>query len=801
MRLVFPLATMPAHTTATALLGLLFLLSQEAAATLSLSILAIAVKDRQSGQPVDGAVVLLDGNVVAETGATGAARVEGVPSGRHLISVVSASHDVRDEELRLSPGEVRALDIAMTASTAEQVNITEKAIVDRVPISEVALSREEVTRVAGTMGDPVRVVESLPGMGRAPGGFGGALIVRGANPADTSVFVDGVEVPLLYHFGGLTSVISGELLGDITFSPGGFGAQFGRATAGVVQVGTKTLNCDRLQATAAVDFLDAEGYVCAPVGRWKLAGAARRSYIDAFLPALMRGAASGDEPPIVASPSYLDYQAKAERTWMNHRFDVLAFGSRDALTLSRSGSAESSDLGVEGAIAFHRVQLRHKYFWNGSSNLETAITPGYLSQDIGDHSQDLDIEHKAGAHMSTLSWRETLNIGIAETMTLRMGLDHRLLYWNANFVSDLPTLGHRFPTPVPFDRRVQNPWNSSSLDLDQAYWTELSLSPTRRLTVLPGLRYSHLDFDRTERWVLEPRLAARYDLSERTRLKATSGVYRKLPDLFSGVMVEGIGQPALAAERAFHLTAGVDHDFGPLLINVEGFKVYRDNLPSPTDAQIMKDGQLQPALFDSGGKGESHGVEVLVKRNAQPDRRFSGWLAYTLSRSTRSDRSPDSPVPGQPEGANPGTPRFATLPRTEQTQLSPYDQTHILTAVGQVALPWNMSLGVRFQLVTGNPLTPQDRGQIYFDADADAHKVVPGTVARSSDRLPTFHKVDLRVDKKWQFRSFNLTAYLDVMNAYNHQPVEALGYDYRYRNRTLLLGLPILPLLGVKGEI
>ena len=39
------------------------------------------------------------------------------------------------------------------------------------------------------------------------------------------------------------------------------------------------------------------------------------------------------------------------------------------------------------------------------------------------------------------------------------------------------------------------------------------------------------------------------------------------------------------------------------------------------------------------------------------------------------------------------------------------------------------------------------------------------------------------------------------MNAYNQRPVEAFGYDYRYRTRTELKGLPVLPLLGIKGEL
>ena len=62
----------------------------------------------------------------------------------------------------------------------------------------------------------------------------GVIIVRGANPGDSGTYFDGVEIPLLYHFGGLTSVVNAEFLEDIAFYPGGFGAYYGRATAGIV---------------------------------------------------------------------------------------------------------------------------------------------------------------------------------------------------------------------------------------------------------------------------------------------------------------------------------------------------------------------------------------------------------------------------------------------------------------------------------------------------------------------------------------------------------------------------------------
>jgi hypothetical protein len=190
-----------------------------------------------------------------------------------------------------------------------------------------------------------------------------------------------------------------------------------------------------------------------------------------------------------------------------------------------------------------------------------------------------------------------------------------------------------------------------------------------------------------------------------------------------------------------------------------------------------------------------------VRLPAAEGRRFTGWLAYTLSRSLRTERAPVASGLDQYNAADPGTPRFSDLSAPATESLSPFDQTHILTAVGQAQLPWKMSAGFRYQFVSGNPTTPLNQAQTFYDADSDRYAVRAGTVARNSDRLPAINRLDLRLDKRWDFARWRLTAYLEVMNALNQRPVEAAAWDYRYRTRADLLGLPILPMLGVKGEI
>lgn len=759
----------------------------------------VELVDSSTGEPIVGATVLLDGEVAGETDATGALDLLDITVGVHGVMIVSATHDAKDAEIVVNAGRTTRLRHRLAPLTAEVYEIETKVARPRREVTEVVLSEAELKTVPGTMGDPVRVVENLPGLNRTPGGLGGALIVRGANPADSGVYIDGVEVPLLYHFGGLTSVINGEFLGGITFMPGGFGAQFGRATAGVVNVETKPLTCDRGRGLVAVDPIDAEMFTCVPLGKWKLAAAGRRSYVDTFLPALLRASAEEGEKPTVVAPAYFDYQVKAERTFARQRFEVFGFGALDTLKVTRAASDDNTDLSVSGGIQFHRLQFRHTYFGDRLT-VESALTPGFLRQDFGNRSADLETQHRAGVDIYSLQWRENLSYVVSPYLRLRGGVDHQLYTWNADFITDLPNLARQYPSPLVLDATRQEPWNAGNTDLNQGYWAEIVTNPIEEVTLTPGVRVDRYDFGNTERWSVQPRLSARWQVREPTALKAAAGVYQKLPDIFSGVLAPGFGQPGLSAEKAVHLTSGIEQKWSAVDVTIEGFHVWRSQLPSPTSEVEIRDGKAVPVLFKSDGRGRSYGLELMLKRNPSESRRFNGWVAYTLSRSTRTDRTADPQGFDQYGSVDPGSARLYDLPDASRTYVSPFDQTHILTTVGSWRLPWNMSLGLRFQYVSGNPTTPLENGRAYYDADGDSYKVQPGSVARNSGRLPAFHRLDLRLDKRWDFRAWSLTAYLEVMNAYNRRPVEAFAYDYRYSQRNELRGLPVLPVLGLKGE-
>ena len=81
------------------------------------------------------------------------------------------------------------------------------------------VTQSEMTTVPGTFGDPLRVIQNLPGIARMPYGLG-LLIVRGSSPQDSGVYVDGHRVPLLYHFLGGPSVLTPDLIDQHRLLPG-----------------------------------------------------------------------------------------------------------------------------------------------------------------------------------------------------------------------------------------------------------------------------------------------------------------------------------------------------------------------------------------------------------------------------------------------------------------------------------------------------------------------------------------------------------------------------------------------------
>src|SRR5690606_6918450 len=268
--------------------------------------------DGKGDVPMAGERVRLvsSGGEVFETSTAedGTFAFENLPAGEYRVKVEPVDYAPLDQPETLTPG--AELDVVyrlrFDAADVPKAEFSASAEVEAPPreITKRTVPKEVLTRVPGTRGDPLRAVEILPGVGR-PSFASGALIVRGAAPGDSQVFLEGIPVPLIYHFGGLTSFFQGRLLEEIAFYPGNFSSKYGRKTGGILEVRVRDPKSDRWHGAAELSAIDAWILAEGPIGKKvSVALAARRSLIDLILPAVLSGA----DLSVTSAPAYYDHQ-------------------------------------------------------------------------------------------------------------------------------------------------------------------------------------------------------------------------------------------------------------------------------------------------------------------------------------------------------------------------------------------------------------------------------------------------------------------------------------------------------------
>lgn len=625
-----------------------------------------------------------------------------------------------------------------------------------------ALAVEEITKIPGTNGDALRSIGNMPGVARPPLGSG-ALIVRGSSPNDTQIFVDGANIPIVYHFGGLSSVIPSEMLEKIDFYPGNFGPQYGRANGGIVDVGVRSPRKDRLGGLLQFDLIDGRLLAEGPISKsTRVMVAGRRSWLDAWIGPVLRSSGVG----VSLAPVYYDYQAMIEHDLSRDTtVRVFAFGSSDRFKLTLS-SPSSGDPAIGGAAS------QSTHFWRVQTRLDSHPTSTTHSSSHVAFGQD-GAEFSVGslnlaAKFYKLDARSDFRWQLAPAITAVIGVDAQYATYDVDWRAPPQNVDSTQSTGPLFGRQAVDLRGSGTMFRPAAY-AMFEVTPVSGLKLFPGVRTDY-NAD-TSHWTADPRLGARFDVHQgfpRTTLKGGVGLYHQPPLPYQSI--KPFGTPGVGSEAALHTSFGFEQEFSPPLeLSVELFYKGLQNLVVPVPAANAAQNGL---AYGNIGSGRAYGSEILLRY--KPEGRFFGWIAYTLSRSERRD------APG------------AAL------HVYDYDQTHILTALGSYKLGRGWQLGARFRYVTGSPYTPDVGGVMDYDAGTYAPI---GSTQRNSARVPSFHQLDLRADKTWKFSAWQLSAYLDVQNVYAHQNAEGISYNYNYSKRSVVPGLPILPIIGLRGEL
>lgn len=618
---------------------------------------------------------------------------------------------------------------------------------------EKSLSQEEFLLVPGAGGDPVKAVQNLAGVNR-PSGRSSSVLIQGSDPSDTGYTIDQHRVPIIFHFGGLSSVVYPEAVSRVSYLSAGYGSEYSRQLGGYVGLETKSPEKERISGEAFMDIFNVGALVEGPLdetSRFLFAG--RYSYIGAVL---KQATKDNEDFQLTAAPSFIDLTGVFEKDLStDEKVKVTLASSRDTLELVIDESP-TEDPALRGSF-FQRTEFfRIIPSWNKKIDDQRSVA---LSAGVGQDSILFDIgDNFFSVKSNVLTTRGEYIQQMNNTWKTYVGFDNEYNWFDVSLRVPSVYSDGGVTNPIGTGDTKQKSISGKSSVIGVFWRNEWKPQPESRWTFLPSLRFDY--FKGTQEFNTMPRLGVKNKLDDFREVKAALGQYFQEPE--PQELDSDFGNQDIKSSRASHLVIGYGQDFrrgSNLGWNIESAVFYKklENLIIPDAAKN----------YSNDGTGRVQGLELQTKYFGD---QWSLTLAYSLSQSFRE------------------TPQRGEFP-------SEFDQTHNLNVL--TSYRWNAwTFGNRFRFVTGNPYTPIVGS--YYDSDNDVY--IPQRGDYFSRRVENFFQWDLRVDRSWVYDTWILSAYLDIQNLTSQKNQESIMYAYDYSKSKIVSGLPVLPTLGVRGE-
>ncbi len=758
------------------------------------------VLDARTGKPLFGAEVFIaDARVGTTTDREGRFSLQLPSQSVHHLTVrfigyraqmVEMNGDLPDTEplvIRLQP-----TILAMPPVEVMAARETFDAVSRQVQPSVTRIDTRAL-RFTPTFGeaDLFRALDLLPGV-TTPNQAVNQPYIRGGSPDQNLLLLNGMRLYSAYHLFGLAANINPDVVENVTVSAGGFGARYGEAMSGVIDVRSHSSRSP-LRIRGSVSLVSSRITVrdgSHPRFAWLVS--ARRSYHDAFARLI------GEKL------LYYFYDLLSTATWRphpHHRLQFTAFHSRDVLRHEEETSFPLFSCREPSPNPIGEVRKRQDvgFPWKNTSvglQWDFFLTPrlqltSRLSAS-GVKNQAFDREsisyfpnagHTAKEMQECYEQSASPDKSIDDRLTnYEAGLQ---LYWNLSPAFRLHA-GAEW-AQLQFDYAWQN-FDTEGDDIvlhfdfapetfayqnryvRRSAFLESILSPTDYLQIQPGLRLDHRAFSRT--LTLDPRVSLRLGRPGGRQFKLAAGYYRQgLTYLRErGVFaVHELFFPASEPPRSFHAIAGLEWPLPGGNLRIEGYwKSFRD-IPVVDRWPIIR-----------SARGRAYGIEIYLQRKHLR-------LIYAWSHVQR------------------------LLP--DEMYDTPWDIRHRVQIIDQWHLGKGWELSWRWDFHTGQPYSPfmvtMDVPTYHFDRNGN---LVPGApqskrvlYPQGSIRYPVYHRLDITLQKRLKLRGRSFAPYFQILNVYNrHNPLyyetSHVPTDDSFTTFALQfkpVSVPFLPSLGV----
>jgi len=726
------------------------------------------VLDKESLAPLPKvAVILLETKLAAETGPDGNYRIADVPDGTYQILFEKEGYLPIVNRIRVSGDKKETVVDASLEMLRKEITVTADTYArpETVASSRQSLSGAEARSLPGVFEDVSRALQVIPGVATS-GDFKNDLIVRGGSPAENLFMLDSIVVPGLSHFGsqnssgGFFGVLNANLVKDLDFYSGGFPAIYGDRLSSVTRVGLREGDRGRMAGRLNLSLFGAtgtfEGPLPAGLGSW--IASLRKDYFGVIPRNLTLG--------MTVVPDLADAQTKIVFDLSPRlQLSLVGLGAVDQITIEETGGDAANRMHMEirdrldiyGAtlksilgrfgVAYLTVS-RTRSLYNYSETRKGQENYG-IRTDETDTTARLDLELSPLPRLQIMGGASYEDIGAVDRSRFRGGY----------MVID--RMGFRF---------TRSDWSHGLSSAKGSLYVQASAGLGERLNLTAGLRSDYFRY--TGETTVSPRLGLSYRVWKETNIRLSYGIYYQFPETFW--LNSHPSNLDLRALRAEHAVFGIEHEFpGNLRAGIEIYDKRYHNYPvdpsNPFLTLANQGGSLVPTFFGSrlvgAGTGQARGIEFLL-RKAPTGKLF--WLV-DYSYAVVKYRALDGVL-----------------------RNGDFDFRHILNAVATYRLSGTLEISAKWRYLGGQPYTPFDmaltvpKNNEYFDM-----------TRINENRYPAYHRLDIRLEKRFIFKKWSLDVYLDVQNVYNRKNVYYKFWD-NGQEKTVYF-FPLLPFLGIQA--